>query len=360
MAIVRYPSEFQANANTDYLEIKMIRRTYGSETNKYELAKDYAGANTVVLNMPQKVTESISQNWRNAALGEAGRFMTSGQIRNKPADFTGSLVKRLIEQFLLNTATNNLGKVGASNLNENGILSATSGIVYNPMMEVLYDGPDFRQFNFQFVLFTKSQKDAENIFKIVRFFQYSSVPSNTGAKSNPEGLSSVLYTSTATGFYEGVGKAAATGIQDLINGILNPDPKKGGPIKNPVGMFGKTIQQAIGGLGNGAVGIAGVLAAGGNAIFSGNDRFIKQPPFLLLKFRRGSGNHPYILPLHPCALNSMNIDYTPTGNYTVVNDFGEEEKATVVATTITLTLTEVKNVFASDYDNKFADTAPGV
>ena len=357
MAIVRYPSEFQANANTDYLEIKMIRRTYGSETNKYEPAKDYAGADTVVLNMPQKVTESISQSWRNASLGEAGRFMTSGQINNKSADFTGSLIKRLVEQFVLDTATTNLGKVGASNLNENGILSATSGIVYNPMMEVLYDGPDFRQFNFQFVLFTKSKSDAENIFKIVRFFQYSSVPSNTGAISNKEGLSSVLYTSTATGFYEGTAKTAATGIQDVIGTLLDPKgAAKNGPAKN----FSNTIDQIIKTLGGAATGLVGTSLAGLGAIFSGDDRFIKQPPFLLLKFRRGSGNNPYILPLHPCALNSMNIDYTPSGNYTVINDFGAEEKATVVATTITLSLTEIKNVFASDYDNKFANTAPGV
>lgn len=354
MAIVRYPSEFQANANTDYLEIKMIRRTYGSEANKYKLATDYAGANTVVLNMPQKVTENISQNWRNAALGEAGRFMTPNQIRSKTADFTGSLVKRLVEQFVLDTATTNLGKVGASNLNENGILSATSGIVYNPMMEVLYDGPDFRQFNFQFVLFTKSKQDAENIFKIVRFFQYSSVPSNTGATSNKQGLSSVLYTSTATGFYEGVAQTGATAIQNGIGALLDP---KGAVKNNP---FSSTIDQAIKTLGGSLAGLAGASAAGVGAIFTGDSRFIKQPPFLLLKFKRGSGNHPYILPLHPCALNSMSIDYTPTGNYTVVNDFGAEEKATVVATTITLTMTEVKNVFASDYDNKFANTAPGV
>jgi hypothetical protein len=354
MAIVRYPSEFQANANTDYLEIKMIRRSYGSETNKYEMAKDYAGADTVVLNMPQKVTESIGQNWRNTTLGEAGRFLTPNQIKaNGGMDFTGSLIKRLVEQFVLNTATTNLGKVGASNLSENGILSATSGIVYNPMMEVLYDGPDFRQFNFQFVLFTKSQKDAENIFKIVRFFQYSSVPSNTDATSNKQGLSSVLYTSTATGFYEDVGKTAGQGVQDLIGGIL--DPKK-----NPLKIFKGTIDQAIAGLGNGITGLAGAGLAGAGAIFTGDNRFIRQPPFLLLKFRRGSGNNPYILPLHPCALNSMNIDYTPSGNYTVINDFGTEEKATVVATTITLSLTEIKNVFASDYDDKFANTAPGV
>ena len=49
----------------------------------------------------------------------------------------------------------------------------------------------------------------------------------------------------------------------------------------------------------------------------------------------------------------MSVDYTPTGNYTVLNNFGETEKATTVATTITLTLTEIKNVFSEDIDNGF-------
>jgi hypothetical protein len=64
----------------------------------------------------------------------------------------------------------------------------------------------------------------------------------------------------------------------------------------------------------------------------------------------------------PCALTGLSIDYTPTGNYTVMDNFGKEGVATVVGVVITLSLTEIKNVFQSDYEGKMSKSirAPGL
>ena len=72
---------------------------------------------------------------------------------------------------------------------------------------------------------------------------------------------------------------------------------------------------------------------------------------------RGADEHPFIRPLLPAAINQINFDFTPTGNYTTVGDFNGEEKATTVGVTITMQLTEVTNLFA---DKLFTDRAPGV
>jgi hypothetical protein len=159
------------------------------------------------------------------------------------------------------------------------------------------------------------------------------VPSYTG-QVNSDGLAGVLASSvvvkTATDAAADIGAAAG----NILAG------------KDPTGALTGLATKAIGNLGKGAA-IFGI----GNAFFGGDSRFIKQPPLLRITYKRGTNQHPYILPLKPCAINNMSIDYTPTGNYTVLDNFGNETVATVVATNITLGLIEVKTIFAEDYTN---------
>ena len=61
MTALRYPSEFKADAGTDYLEIKFIRRDY-TDNSKASYKKEGV---PIILNVPQKVTESISQQFQN-------------------------------------------------------------------------------------------------------------------------------------------------------------------------------------------------------------------------------------------------------------------------------------------------------
>lgn len=350
MATTRYPSDFTATPATDYLEIKMIRRDYSSTSPNYVLDSPPGGSNTLYLNMPQKLGESQSQNWANAKLGEIGPFI-GNRDSTTGNNFFADIIKRLAENFVLGNAVNAFQKVGASGLNENGILSATSGIVYNPNLEVLYDGPDFRRFNYQFALFTKSEQDAKAINDVVRFFQYASVPS-TGASS-----------------FDGNGGGGASGNRDgLRNTFLDAtNINAAGDAVNTLYQFVTgnaqgTAQAAINTAVNTLTGLAGAAAGGFGAIFNGANRFIKQPPFLLLTYRRGGQEHPFLYSPMPCALNSLNIDYTPTGNYTVMDNFGKTGLATVVGVVITLQLTEIKNVFAEDYQANMTVSrrAPGI
>jgi hypothetical protein len=347
MSTVRYPSEFQSTPNTDYMQIELIIKDYSQAGNlgqdgvstynqsgvgQYKVVGD---PSTLILNMPQRVTEQISQDWRNSALGPEASAMFSGRstVGKNLGTFAGDTIRRLIENSLLSSAVSGLGKLGASNINENAILSGTSGIIYNPMLEVLYDGPQFRQFNFQFVLFAKSEKDAQAIKKIVRFFQIASVPSYNGQVNGP-GLAGVIGSSSTVDTISNIGAAAGS----VLTGG-NP----GQIIKDLAASATKNAAKSI------------ATAAVGNSIFAGginnstDSRFIKQPPLLRITYKRGPNQHPYILPLKPCAITNMNIDYTPTGNYTVLDNFGNETVATVVATNITLGLTEVKTIFNEDY-----------
>ena len=155
MATQRYPADFAVNGpSVDYIEMQFIRRDYSEPEVKYT-AESKLGK--ILINIPQKVTEAMSQNFANAQMGEVGRFFANKGERGQAA---GDSVRRLLENFGLNKAVDLSNKLGASGLSAAGLLSASSGVVFNPNLEVLYEGPDFRRFNFRFNLFTKSKADA--------------------------------------------------------------------------------------------------------------------------------------------------------------------------------------------------------
>jgi hypothetical protein len=221
--------------------------------------------------------------------------------------------------------------------------------VFNPNLEVLYEGPDFRTFNFQFNLFTKSRADASAVFNIVETLRLASLPSTT-SDINSKALTDVF---TDTAAVDTAFGAINIGTSVLGGGLKGALDKQVGIAKGgKAGFVG-----SIGSLLSPAGSAAGAAATAGGLLFNSGSRFIKQPPFILLTYKRGADDHPFIKPLLPCAINQINFDFTPTGNYTTVGEFNADPKATTVGVTITMNLTEVTNLFA---DKMFTDRAPGV
>ena len=266
---------------------------------------------------------------------------------------TTDSVRRLLENFGLDKAVELSNKLGASGLSSAGLLSATSGVVFNPNMEVLYEGPDFRRFNFRFNLFTKSEDDAESIYTIVDTLRRASLPTANKNSVNQTALKDTFYDAAATATIVGGAKAAQQGVQGLIGNLTN---LLGGNKKQNTGQGNKTNPAAsalatiLNNVGDPiALSAIGGLTQTGEIFNTGANeanRFITQPPFVLMTYMRGAKEHPFIQPLLPAAINQIDFDFTPTGNYTTVGDFGATEKATTVGVTITMQLTEVTNLYA--------------
>ena len=347
MATLRYPSEFVASGEpkaTDYIKIQFVRRDYTASDVRYNSEN-----NTIILNMPQKITESVTQNFANSGLGELGMLEAFGNRNNVAGNFFARSIQRVVENLALNNSVKMMNRLGASQLSENGILSGVSGVVFNPNLEVLYEGPDFRRFNFQFALFTKSQEDAKQIKAIVDTFRKASLPSLSGADVKGTKLAEAFQSIAGLQTGASLGAGASQAVTDAI--------KKG---KATLAQGGLSFAQgALGGLLNaGATSAAGTGIVTG-AFFSGANRFIKQPPFIYLQYMRGLDRHPFIPSLLPAALNQVSFDYTPTGNYTVLSDFAANgDMATTIGVTITLQLTEVTNLFGDQLDKDFQPKKP--
>ena len=331
MTFQRYPADFSADSPAvDYLKIEFCRRNYDSD--KVEYIKDYL--DPILINIPQKVTEAMSQNFSNAQLGELGRFLGN---RGGALQAASDSVRRLLENFGLDKAVELSNKLGASGLSAAGLLSATTGLVFNPNLEVLYEGPDFRRFNFRFNLFTKSEEDATAIYNIVDILRRASLPSASTKGVNTKALENTFFDATQTAGVVGGAAAAGNLIQGTLSGLLG-----GQGVGGPGGALNTILNNAGTAAGLGAV---GGLTAGGQ-IFNDSSRFITQPPFVLMTYMRGAKQHPFLQPLLPAAINQIDFDFTPTGNYTTVGDFGATGKATTVGVTITMQLTEVTNLYA--------------
>ena len=57
-----------------------------------------------------------------------------------------------------------------------GLLTRTTGAVLNPNLELLFQGPTLRPFDFVFKLSARSQKESDAIIKIIRFFKQGMAP----------------------------------------------------------------------------------------------------------------------------------------------------------------------------------------
>ena len=356
---IRYPSEFgKGDPNTDYLHMQFIRRNYTSADVVYKKAKDIKD---IYINIPQKVTETLSQQFNNSGLGAVAEFFGR---KGGPGSFGafGSSVRRLVENFALDKAVEISNKLGATNLSAAGLLSASSGVVFNPNLEVLYEGPDFRRFNFQFNLFTKSKTDAAAIGQIVSTLRQASLP-KSGGSVDAEALKGVFNDAALGISAEAIAKFGSGLSSGLLSQLLGA--KSQAEAQSLLDGFksatGSGLQNAIGS-GADATGLA--LAAAGipSMLFTGaGGRLITQPPFILLTYKRGAEDHPFIRPLLPAAINQISFDYTPTGNYTTVGGFKtEKDVATTVGVTITMQLTEVTNLFAGENTFKKTTRANGI
>ena len=70
------------------------------------------------------------------------------------------VVKKAIQETFAGKA------VGVKNL-----MTRSTGLIFNPNLELLFDKPVLRGFQFSFDLIPRSQKEAEEVVKIIRFFK---------------------------------------------------------------------------------------------------------------------------------------------------------------------------------------------
>ena len=235
--ILRYPYEALSSA-TDYLQIDILEyvpvaknsqntnganslvsspgsrrnslnnrvgyRSIGGLTNR--VLKD---GGTILLQIPSQVQDGNSASYgdsrMNGLVAAAAQGATDIMQSIKLDDLKGSIqetgeklaktgntalegaggvegIQDITTKFLTSKAVGALG----GNVSVNQLLARQSGEIFNPNMELLFNGPTLRSFRFSFKMTPRSSAEAEQIKLIIRSFKRNMAP-KTAASANKSG-----------------------------------------------------------------------------------------------------------------------------------------------------------------------------
>ena len=81
--------------------------------------------------------------------------------------------KTASEEGNLPTGISNLLTGSALGINPNELLARTSGQVFNNNLQLLFQGPTLRPFNFQYIISPRDAKESQEVLRIIRMFKQS-------------------------------------------------------------------------------------------------------------------------------------------------------------------------------------------
>jgi hypothetical protein len=138
---------------------------------------------TAYLPVPSGISEVNSAGWNGTPatpfelLNQNIALTTIQQGFGAGADVVGGVAKAAV------SPSNNpdFGKavstvIAEAATNSGGLLSRTQGAIINPNLELLFNAPTLRPFNFTFKMSARSDKEAKEIIKIIRFFKQGMAP----------------------------------------------------------------------------------------------------------------------------------------------------------------------------------------
>lgn len=183
---MRYPTDRTGN---DFVQFQHV---------KYSARGGTAGGGGITLYMPENTPGvTNAQTWASSSNHFAG---PKGQLKRRAADSIMDIsesglsdpkgtISKVMENFKGAPGAGALGRqyflerTGEEiGLSANQIMSVTRGEIYNPNVEMFYEGPQLRSFTFSFNFAPKSSGDAQAAMRIIREFKKWSSPKEQGQK----------------------------------------------------------------------------------------------------------------------------------------------------------------------------------
>ena len=208
--ILRYPVA-EIHDTTDYLQIKVVRyktipvnsgeknKIVGAPGSRRNSNKEESLA-TIFLPIPSAIQDRNSVSYQNSninaiagtAIGGIKSVMEAGEIslqgfNNVKTEIKDAVVntfgaagggERILDLFTKSLASQALGVFGG-NVSVDQLLARGEGIVFNPNMELLFNGPSLRSFAFSFQMTPRSQTESDAVKSIIRTFKKNMAPQVT-------------------------------------------------------------------------------------------------------------------------------------------------------------------------------------
>lgn len=277
-SVIGYPSELKSAAgSTDYVRFifkqyappfrsSQSRGTQGGYNNSIVGLKNDDELATVVLYMPEDVQAQYGAQWGGKSIqNTTGAILQSlgniseGDIGGAFISAANSIPTAAEGAFVsaVNKVLDALQKTGqGEGLGTNDIFSSTAGVVLNPNTELLFQGFDLRTFNLTFKMVAKDDKEAKEIRDIITTFKKAMLPK--------------------------INTGSSSGSQGTRRGAApeNTENTNAGDVQNFIGV----------------------------------------PSLVEVSFMQGASENQFVTQFKPCAITSLNINYTPDGSYTTYRD----------------------------------------
>ena len=257
----------------------------------------------IMLPMPQDLSNELQQSWQGkqftatgraaiAALG-AGNFSYAKDV---VANIAGNA--KALQNALNTSVLNSIPGVGG-NLDFNDVSGATRGIVINPNAELMYDSPQMREIGMIFKLVAQNPDEAKIIRKIITRFRSASLPS-WGDDGQYENL------------FGGEGSIVGSETGRSLNNWFSDNDKIDN--RNEDKLFDITTA----------------------------DNWIRVPMLCQFTFMTGSNVNKKLIQFKPCAIQAVEVNYTPDGTYATYSD------GSPVAIELRLNFMETKLLYSNE------------
>ena len=163
--ILQIPSDIKDGNTANYGESKMNTLTGAAAGAMMGVMK--SGATSVQMALGQMSTEEGLEKIK----GDIGGNLTAGD--------TDSLIDAAKMGLTVKATSSAMGIFGA-NVSPEQLLARSSGQIFNPNLELLFNGPSLRSFSFSFKMTPRSAQEARQCKLIIRSFKQNMAPKTGG------------------------------------------------------------------------------------------------------------------------------------------------------------------------------------
>jgi hypothetical protein len=143
------------------------------------LNRHYRGQYGVYGNNWNNVSGNFNHSQAYSDISLAGEFATTfGAIAKTALDGGVDAAQRgrNLSPFVLQQLTKIAGSVTGSPKTFEAIFAGASQLAQNPQLELIYGKPDFRSFRFSFMFYPRSEKEAEEVYKLIQRLKFHQAP----------------------------------------------------------------------------------------------------------------------------------------------------------------------------------------
>jgi len=175
---VKFTGSSQSTQEVVDTSIKRITGGSLSFLRNTRLTKD-----AIALYMPDTLQYSYAQSFEQLNLGEEalGQTLAAGEsvmdkFKKEGVFAAGGAAISALGDNLAKKLSETLAKNTGQSQSIRAITAAGMGQVTNPMLEMIYKSPDFRKFQFDFIFYPRSEREALEVQKIIESFRFHQAP----------------------------------------------------------------------------------------------------------------------------------------------------------------------------------------